>query len=1346
MLDRRVLVNKVSGDNADINEGDTAPFSAFLNVRNIILLGDPGSGKTELLKSLKETHGGNYLRASIFIFDSPVTDEKDYYIDALDERRSSTNKNALTDQVTERLWKVRPEKVRLSSRKQDWLGDADLEIFRHYFDNNGGYIVVTLLPLTDAELVSVLISKNIESPEIFIRQAKEKKLDGLLQNPQNAIMLAQAVNGGTWPSTRRDVFDAATRSLLEEYNRDKSIFSNTDYTADELRDTAGELCALRLIADLPGYRLHSRGSNEHEGLFYREVRSDRQELIRAVLQRPAFRATDENDCLDCIHRTVAEFMAGQWLASRIDNDLSPARLDALVGREGHPVTALRGLCAWISVFSRNHSDHYLRADPLGALTNGDVFSLTPQSKRVLLQSLRDYSTVTPWFSIWGESAEGLKALGIPELQEEILGFFNESETSGNMRLALLHMITPLMVKNNSIRDMCRTVVETAELDYEQAEEALTVLFYDWNVNRQWFNQFLAHQTVTSSVLRLRVHALSLMSEADFNPAEMTTLLQEILEFKDSLPSAVLYDFHSSLSTAHALEIITSLAPRLPDKYSHWNNSREVGYLMNIKIYDIFMHDAFSDEEEIIVCLNVLEWFSDKSILFNSEQENLRNIISPYKDRIINLAVKDIKFNTEKISNVHIWANELFHKTKGIVDYKDIIEILINSIGSALVQEHFKVDIYIAAHNLCLRGGTSFIEKYNTLLDMADGNHTLSEIRNTLSYCKIDEDHIKNAEKKLAREIYKEEYVTKLNIKTEEAFDSNQSEDKKKIMQEASKIYWGGNRLVNTIDSPSGRLESLFSPPNIAALLKEWKLQLFTKDFPNYQEVESSAIKRFRHPDGLTLLTAAEVFFEEKHSLDELNENVIRVLLILELTEQVMFTVKNGMEKRSYRFPWLDWMKAHSAAFIGETLISFLAYVELENPSFHYKEMIVRRLLAQEYAVFWPQMLLILRHDFHNSINILRTSIRDLPDIKSLIPTVLEIRKDNPSLPEKVIDMWNAFDYLTCDVADGHSILENLAKQPDTVFMVRELAGLDSYGGKQNIIISPDKIEQLISALIALFPEKQKIVYDVVVTERSIALEGDRFISRLLSVLSADSSATASCCLFRLTATHHNSTYRDDIMQARQNQIQRRREVEYISPAWTEVRATLQDQKPANAADLHALLCDRIEAVAKEIRHGNTDNWKLFWNENSRGAVDDPKSENSGTDVMITLLKPHLQSLDVSLQPEMHMAQDKRADIGAMYAGRMKILIEVKRNYHTEVWTAAENQLQKLYTPDPDSDGYGIFLVFWFGGIYISRMPLHPVKGKRPGSAVEMAQWLSEDITDEARSRIKCFVIDISSSK
>lgn len=67
LIDRRVKVEKVSGAIRNIKEGDAARFSEFEMVRNIIILGDPGSGKTELLESRQEIHGGIFARAANFL-------------------------------------------------------------------------------------------------------------------------------------------------------------------------------------------------------------------------------------------------------------------------------------------------------------------------------------------------------------------------------------------------------------------------------------------------------------------------------------------------------------------------------------------------------------------------------------------------------------------------------------------------------------------------------------------------------------------------------------------------------------------------------------------------------------------------------------------------------------------------------------------------------------------------------------------------------------------------------------------------------------------------------------------------------------------------------------------------------------------------------------------------------------------------------------------------------------------------------------------------------------------------------------------------------------------------------
>ena len=1342
--DRRVSVEKVSGKICNIKKGDSAPFSEFEMVRNIIILGDPGSGKTELLRSRKEIHGGIFSKAATFLNRPYDCLGRDYYIDALDERRTSTDKQAMTDDIIRKLFSVRPDKFRLSSRKQDWLGDADLEIFREYFDENGGYIVVTLLPLSDAELISVLEAKDIKSPEVFIEQAKAKKLDGMLQNPQNALMLARAVSGSNWPSTRRDVFTAATQSLLSEHNSDKPIHnSEASFTAEQLRDTAGELCALRLIADLPGFRLHNHGSTEQEGLFFREVRPERQELISATLQRPVFKGADEIDCLDTVHRTIAEFLAGQWLASRIDTDLSPARLDALIGREGFPVTALRGLYAWLPVFSRKHCDHYLQADPLGVLTNGDVFSLTLESKRTLLKSLCDYAIRTPWFDTWGEPAEQLKALGVPELKVDILELLKNKETSDDMRMALLRMVSADLACDKDIRELCRTLVSQVDNNFQEAEEALNVLCSDWQNNRQWIMDFIHQEEKTSGRFRLKSRIISLMPEEDFNPDDMVNLFINSLIFPQQIPLGAFYGLENKFSNENSLKVLKLVAASLPDKHHYYRNALQISYVIKPMIYILLRDNDFIEDGHLILCLDVLAWFSSVTNYLDDEKEQFIEVIRPHKPKILDYARKIIRFDDNNERNFINWSNELFHKTKGIVNYNEIVSILTDAVESGELTNEYRKNAYIAALSLSTRGGTDLEKEYNILLNMAEKDGELLELQERTLFCPVSNlnTEITKQKQKSARE--KKHYITEINDAYKEISYSSEKLGNKGILNEASNIYWGLNPYVRNLDCPSERLEHLFSSENIANLKKDWTQLLFTEDFPEFTDVLGELLESTNHPDSLRLLTAAEIYFNEIQSLNLVSDNVMRIILILELTQQVMYSVNHGKEMRGYAFPWLQWMKVHKISLIAETLVNFLSHIEINNPSWYHKNSVVRRLLSSEYSAVWPQMLLILKDDVSNSLDIIGSALRHSDKCPDLKAVASEIKKEGAALSDEANDMWNAVSFLVGSIEEGKPLLESLSCKTEPAFYLCDMAGLGKYGEQQVVSLPVERTEKLISALIPSFPEREKIVYDVVVTQRSRRQDGAHFISRLISTLTTDSSAEASLCLAHLAEAHQQSAYRDDLRQACQSQIRRRRDAEYTQPSWKEVKATLQNRQPANAADLHALLCEHIFHTAREIRDANTDIWKFFWNEGSHGAVVNPKSENSGTNALITLLTPRLQALDVRLEPEVHMARDKRADIGATYSDHLKILIEVKRHYHSEVWTAAENQLKKFYAPDPQSDGYGIYLVFWFGEKSKTPAPPHPHKRTRPSTASEMELWLNDDIASEVRPRIKCFVIDVS---
>lgn len=107
-----------------------------------------------------------------------------------------------------------------------------------------------------------------------------------------------------------------------------------------------------------------------------------------------------------------------------------------------------------------------------------------------------------------------------------------------------------------------------------------------------------------------------------------------------------------------------------------------------------------------------------------------------------------------------------------------------------------------------------------------------------------------------------------------------------------------------------------------------------------------------------------------------------------------------------------------------------------------------------------------------------------------------------------------------------------------------------------------------------------------------------------------------------------------------------------------------------------------------------------------------------------------------------MVADKRADITAALPGR-KLILELKRDIHSELWTACISQLERFYTRDPEASGYGVYGVFWYGKHRQGRMPKHPDSRASPKTATELETMLNDIIPTELRTRLRAVVVDVS---
>jgi hypothetical protein len=128
--------------------------------------------------------------------------------------------------------------------------------------------------------------------------------------------------------------------------------------------------------------------------------------------------------------------------------------------------------------------------------------------------------------------------------------------------------------------------------------------------------------------------------------------------------------------------------------------------------------------------------------------------------------------------------------------------------------------------------------------------------------------------------------------------------------------------------------------------------------------------------------------------------------------------------------------------------------------------------------------------------------------------------------------------------------------------------------------------------------------------------------------------------------------------------------------------------------------------------------------------------------LVALLRPVLAPEGIIVEPEGHIVADRRADISVAMPGR-KILCELKRDYHADLWTAADGQLERFYAHDPEAKGFGVYGVFWFGDSRPSPMPKHPDGLERPKSAVELERMLRDRVPADRYHRLAVVVIDVT---
>lgn len=1330
MTDRLVRIVAAS---PPIGEGEgLRSFAQFKQYTNVVLLGDPGAGKSHLFRHFAEVDAATLVTARSFLNRPVETDIATLYIDALDEKRSGRGDHATIDAIVSKLFDAKPRKVRISCRAQDWLGDTDLTALRDYFDGRGGFVVLALDQLTVDER-NAIIAEAFDDVDKFVAEASSRSLDYLLTNPQNLIMLCEVVRKKGWPVTRTDLYASMTELLLAEHNRNKSHAGEGVYSSAELLNAAGAVCAARLISDVEAVS-RAEASDDPNIPSYRTLRCENIEHVAASLGRRLFVSAPGADAVEYVHRTVAEYLAASWLAMTIRAGLPIGRVRALIGIDGHPTSELRGLHAWLAVLLPEYASALIQSDPYGVLTYGDPASLTPSLRKCLLQSLGRLSEEDPWFRSGTWSIPALGALSMPDMAEDLRTILQSTTANFALRSCALQALvygTPLP----ALQPQLESILIDEQAPFAERSDALDVLVRYGPPGETAVLSAFTSVGDTAHSLRLRAEILGALYRNHFKPSDVCDYLSKVLDSDHEVPVGTLYRLESDVPVEDVLAILDGMpqAEKKARSKAERRNASELSYL-----FDKLLVRALEDGTSQVDGPRLWTWLATRRRLrddyHSSVNDNVKEALGRHKNLLIQTvqsAANQLVIDQTRWRFIH----RLREATMRQIDEEDLLDALLQATTACQSDPEKQEFLFELTLIMSFESSDQARAVFEDLSELAASRPKLQEIIDRNLYCPLEEWREKDAQRR-ARQIAKTAAVRQKNI--EDFAESRQAIERgvhKGWMGWLAELYLARYSDVDKDVSPRERIAKELGEENASTAIEGLLVVPRGDDIPSL--------------DKTIAVLAEDKYFKWWFSiiagLDEASRQGIdtRGLPVATLQSALVMGIdllvfSGEADKLRH---WKNQFFVEQPEHAKDALLA-LAKAKLaqgkEPVSGLYELLNDERLAPLRRTVVIDLLRAFPNARFNVLEDMLQSALGTNDARLELVVIAEDVIDGELEVEESQKQLWLATAYLL-DPARHEARISSMT-DPSLVWRLRDLSGSD----RRSRVKGASPLDVGVLSFLASYTARYFPACEHPSNGWSGSQnpwDGAEFVRGMINQISTLTTPSATVVLEDFVSRPEFASYSDNVRHALANQRARRREAEYQQPDWPQTVDALSNGPPASAADLHALLATQLRDANSRIGGNNADLYKYFWNEDSYRRPERPKLEESCRDVLLDLMRPSLTPLGIALEPEGHMAADKRADMVALHKN-LKAVAELKRDTHADLWTALSTQLDRLYARDPDTSGYGLYVVFWFGSKRKGNVPVGP-RDQMPTTALELEAMLKASVPEQAKERLDVVVIDVS---
>lgn len=1301
----RTLWYEAQNDRASLSQGELHE-----RTEPLLILGEAGMGKSHLLEWLAAAPG--YARCTarqLINRHDPRTllgDAKTLVIDALDEVNAQKEGDAV-DLVLRQLGRLGCPHFVLSCRVADWRSATGIEAIREQYPLEP--LELHLQPFDDDDVTTFLCaSLGAEIARTVVEHFNARGLNGLLGNPQTLELISSVAGSGNLPETRSELFSRAVEVLRVEHRDAKAHIQLARETA---LDAAGAAFAgLILTGSEAIVRTSAANSAEGEVPLAEICRLPDGKFIGEMLGTRLFKADGANR-FGYVHRRVGEYLGARWLVKQADTPQKRRRLLSMFHSHGLVPASLRGIHAWLA-HEPALAQVVISTDPMGVIEYGDADDLTVEQARSLLVALEVLATDNPRFRAWRPYS--VRGITQPELIGDIRRLITAPGTPFGLCLLVLEAVKGQRIASQLTDDLRRIILDP-HMNFairRAAGEALSEI----DGEDDWSNILHAlhgHEDELSNRL-----AIELADEVGYERVDDRLIVDLVVAH--------------ALNDSGTIGVLLGLKRRLPD-------SRIEGVLDRLAVaaetlgkrYDRPGNDVLTDfayhliarrvEAGGVIAEKLWSWLEpfDASVGYHRESRQQLETLIRGEDRLRQDIQRYVLLEQPSHHNPWQLAWRLNERSSAFAPTAaDVIALLETLDHSDHNDERWRHLVQLIPHDE--ENGT---EVRAAARRFAAHSTELLEWIENLGVPVLSEWQIKRAEGERARQAEQTAAHAKWRKDYALRVDQMRLGDYGTVIAPA-KAYL---KLFNDMgdDVPAHKRVSQWLGEDIGEVAHVGFEAFLVLDpaNPTAHDIAKSLAQGRYYEASYIIVAALAERFRKGIGFDDLSDERLMAGLFelrrSHIDDQARIVGLRGAIETAVqvRGIWGDAMRLYHEPQLQARCTSVDGLYSLVRDEGH-AELVAD--LATEWLQRFPDMPIgpetelidrLVRSGRFEALRRAAVGHSGLTDHE---------RRRN----------WDAIGVIV-DYNPTVARLNASSIEPELLWHLRSRTGGDF--SEAVIDLSPMQLEWIVDVFRPAWPKVDRPIGTS--SGDTNPWDASNYLTHLIHRLGNDTSENAVAALARLkSAPIDGYTETVKIVIAEQSRI--RVEAVYVPPTLEAINAIARNLLPVSAADLQALVLEELLTAQAKIKSDDAESWRGFYDDDGVAFA-----EERCRDHLLGLLRQG--SKVITFDPEAHVAADKEVDI-ACSAGKLRVPIEVKGQWHSELWRGADKQLEALYTRDWRAEDHGIYLVLWFGDQQPPNKRLrNPGKGiPIPQTAHELRELLVTESKSAREGRVIVFVLDL----